>query len=96
MLALASLTCMVTGTYFLTLDVRAARKGSREGRRRFNLRLPSLAPRGLKRHKQLKVEEYDFIDYLRGGEAAAKKVLRDGINTLDDIADRYGEGFRPE
>ncbi|MCX6513235.1 MAG: hypothetical protein NT160_09360 [Actinobacteria bacterium] len=95
-LAVFALACMLFGTYFLTLDVRAARKGSRGGKRRLNLHWPSRVPRGSERHKEINVEEYNFIDYLRDGEADVLKAFRHGINTLDDIADEYGEGFRPE
>ena len=95
-LAVFALACMFVGTYFLTLDVRVARKGSREGKRRLNLHWPSRVPRGLKRHKQPNVEEYDFAQYLHDREADVLRAFRDGINTLDDIADGYGEGFRPE
>ena len=95
-LAVFALVCMVGGTYYLTLDARVAHKQSRGGRRRLNLRWPSRVSRGSKGHKEINVEEYNFIDYLRDGEADVLKAFRDGINTLDDIADGYGEGFRPE
>ncbi|MEI8148213.1 MAG: hypothetical protein WCG62_03930 [Actinomycetes bacterium] len=95
-LAVFALACMLFGTYYLTLDARVAHKKSRGGKRRLNLRWPSRVPRGLKRHKQLNVDKYDFTQYLRDGEADVLKAFRDGINTLDDIADGYGEGFRPK
>ncbi len=95
-LAVFALACMLFGTYYLTLDARVAHKQSRGGKRRLNLRWPSRVPRGSKRHKEINVEEHNFIDYLRDGEADVLKAFRDGINTLDDIADGYGEGFRPE
>ena len=95
-LAVFALACMLFGTYYLTLDARVAHKQSRGGKRRLNLRWPSRVPRGLKRHKRLNVDKYDFTQYLRDGEADVLKAFRAGINTLDDIADGYGEGFRPE
>ena len=95
-LAVFALACMLAGSYYLTLDARVAHKQSRGGKHRLNLHWPSRVPRGLKRHKRLNVDKYDFTQYLRDGEADVLKVFRDGINTLDDIADGYGEGFRPE